>query len=77
MAGSSPVSDLVMSMACVTADGSWARARIADKPELVVMVESPTCEQRMRDMFEPTDAVLHPPRGLRVQSADLVQPATF
>jgi hypothetical protein len=31
----------------------------------------------MRDMFELMDAVLHPPRGLRVQSADLVQPATF
>jgi hypothetical protein len=68
MAGRSPVSDLVTSMACVTADGSWGSVRASpNTPELVTVVESPTCGQRMRDMFEPMDAVLHPPRGLRVQ----------
>jgi len=30
----------------------------SNKPELVVVVESPVSEQRMRDMFEAMDAVL-------------------
>jgi hypothetical protein len=52
-------------------------ARIAEHAGACDGGQSPTCKQRMRDMFELMDAVLHPPRGLRVQSADLVQPATF
>jgi phosphomannomutase / phosphoglucomutase len=30
----------------------------SNKPELVVVVESPVSEQRMRDMFKSVDAVL-------------------
>jgi phosphomannomutase / phosphoglucomutase len=37
----------------------------SNKPELVVVVESPVSEQRMRDMFEAMDEVLrtHPEVG--------------
>src|SRR3954462_13881693 len=47
-------------------DGSWGLIRASsNKPELVVVVESPVAEQRMRDMFEAMDAVLrgHPEVG--------------
>jgi phosphomannomutase/phosphoglucomutase len=45
------------------ADGSWGLVRASsNKPELVVVVESPVSEQRMRDMFEAMDSVL---RGYR------------
>jgi phosphomannomutase/phosphoglucomutase len=41
------------------ADGSWGLVRASsNKPELVVVVESPVSEARMRDMFEAVDAVL-------------------
>jgi phosphomannomutase / phosphoglucomutase len=41
------------------ADGTWGLARASsNKPELVVVVESPVSEARMRDMFEAIDAVL-------------------
>src|SRR5437667_263361 len=37
-------------------DGSWGLVRASsNKPELVVVVESPVSEQRMRDMFEAID----------------------
>ena len=37
-------------------DGSWGLVRASsNKPELVVVVESPVSEQRMRDMFEAMD----------------------
>jgi len=40
-------------------DGSWGLVRASsNKPELVVVVESPVSEQRMRDMFEAIDKVL-------------------
>ena len=40
-------------------DGSWGLVRASsNKPELVVVVESPVAEQRMRDMFEAMDSVL-------------------
>ena len=48
------------------ADGSWGLVRASsNKPELVVVVESPVSEQRMRDMFEAMDSVLrtHPGVG--------------
>jgi phosphomannomutase/phosphoglucomutase len=47
-------------------DGSWGLVRASsNKPELVVVVESPVSEQRMRDMFEAMDGVLraHPEVG--------------
>jgi len=54
-------------------DGSWGLARASsNKPELVVVVESPVSERRMRDMFEAMDKVLaQPSRGRRIQSEDL------
>jgi phosphomannomutase / phosphoglucomutase len=47
-------------------DGSWGLVRASsNKPELVVVVESPVSERRMRDMFELVDGVLrtHPEVG--------------
>jgi phosphomannomutase / phosphoglucomutase len=47
-------------------DGTWGLVRASsNKPELVVVVESPASEVRMRDMFEAVDAVLrtHPEVG--------------
>ena len=54
-------------------DGSWGLVRASsNKPELVVVVESPVSEQRMRDMFEAMDSrAAHPSRSRRVQSEDL------
>jgi len=40
-------------------DGTWGLVRASsNKPELVVVVESPVSEARMRDMFKAIDAVL-------------------
>jgi len=40
-------------------DGTWGLIRASsNKPELVVVVESPVSEQRMRDMFAAVDGVL-------------------
>jgi phosphomannomutase/phosphoglucomutase len=47
-------------------DGTWGLIRASsNKPELVVVVESPTSEQNMRAMFEELDAILrkHPEVG--------------
>jgi phosphomannomutase / phosphoglucomutase len=47
-------------------DGSWGLVRASsNKPELVVVVESPQSEKRMRDMFAAMDGVLrtHPEVG--------------
>jgi phosphomannomutase/phosphoglucomutase len=47
-------------------DGTWGLVRASsNKPELVVVVESPVSEARMRDMFQALDAVLltHPEVG--------------
>jgi len=47
-------------------DGTWGLVRASsNKPELVVVVESPVSEQRMRDMFKAIDCVLrqHPEVG--------------
>ena len=47
-------------------DGSWGLVRASsNKPELVVVVESPVSDKRMRDMFEAVDKVLrtHPEVG--------------
>jgi phosphomannomutase/phosphoglucomutase len=52
---------------CVTVeDGSWGLVRASsNKPELVVVVESPVSEKHMHDMFEAMDSVLrtHPQVG--------------
>jgi len=48
------------------ADGTWGLVRASsNKPELVVVVESPASEARMREMFKALDAVLrtHPEVG--------------
>jgi phosphomannomutase/phosphoglucomutase len=40
-------------------DGTWGLVRASsNKPELVVVVESPASEQKMHDMFKAVDAVL-------------------
>ena len=40
-------------------DGTWGLVRASsNKPELVVVVESPASEQAMRDMFKAVDGVL-------------------
>jgi phosphomannomutase/phosphoglucomutase len=47
-------------------DGTWGLVRASsNKPELVVVVESPASEARMHDMFKAVDAVLrtHPEVG--------------
>lgn len=49
-----------------TEDGSWGLVRASsNKPELVVVVESPVSEARMREMFHEVDSVLrtHPEVG--------------
>ena len=41
------------------ADGTWGLVRASsNKPELVVVVESPVSEARMREMFAAIDAIL-------------------
>jgi phosphomannomutase / phosphoglucomutase len=63
-----PIRDLVTvnGVRVTVEDGTWGLVRASsNKPELVVVVESPVSEARMRDMFEAIDAVLraHPEVG--------------
>jgi phosphomannomutase / phosphoglucomutase len=63
-----PVRDLVTvnGVRVTVADGTWGLVRASsNKPELVVVVESPASEARMREMFKAIDAVLrtHPEVG--------------
>src|SRR5271168_2128046 len=63
-----PIRDLVTvnGVRVTVEDGSWGLVRASsNKPELVVVVESPVSEQRMRYMFEAMDSVLrtHPEVG--------------
>jgi phosphomannomutase/phosphoglucomutase len=56
-----PIRDLVTvnGVRVTVADGTWGLVRASsNKPELVVVVESPISETRMRDMFKAVDAVL-------------------
>jgi phosphomannomutase / phosphoglucomutase len=56
-----PVRDLVTvnGVRVTVEDGTWGLVRASsNKPELVVVVESPVSEQRMRDMFKAVDTVL-------------------
>ena len=42
-----------------TEDGTWGLVRASsNKPELVVVVESPVSEARMREMFAAVDSIL-------------------
>jgi phosphomannomutase / phosphoglucomutase len=63
-----PIRDLVTvnGVRVTVEDGSWGLVRASsNKPELVVVVESPASEGRMREMFKAMDAVLrtHPEVG--------------
>ncbi|MCS0497930.1 phosphomannomutase/phosphoglucomutase, partial [Ancylobacter sp. MQZ15Z-1] len=63
-----PIRDLVTvnGVRVTVEDGSWGLVRASsNKPELVVVVESPVSEARMRDMFRLVDGVLrtHPEVG--------------
>lgn len=56
-----PIRDLVTvnGVRVVTGDGTWGLVRASsNKPELVVVVESPVSEERMRAMFQAVDSVL-------------------
>jgi len=56
-----PIRDLVTvnGVRVTVEDGTWGLVRASsNKPELVVVVESPISEARMRDMFKAVDAVL-------------------
>ena len=63
-----PIRDLVTvnGVRVTVEDGTWGLVRASsNKPELVVVVESPASEARMRDMFKAVDGVLrtHPEVG--------------
>jgi phosphomannomutase/phosphoglucomutase len=63
-----PIRDLVTvnGVRVTVEDGSWCLVRASsNKPELVVVVESPVSERRMHDMFEAVNEVLrtHPEVG--------------
>ena len=63
-----PIRDLVTvnGVRVTVDDGTWGLVRASsNKPELVVVVESPVSEARMRDMFKVVDGVLrtHPEVG--------------
>jgi phosphomannomutase / phosphoglucomutase len=56
-----PIRDLVTvnGVRATVADGTWGLVRASsNKPEIVVVVESPVSEARMREMFQTVDAVL-------------------
>jgi len=56
-----PIRDLntVNGVRVTVDDGTWGLVRASsNKPELVVVVESPVSEARMREMFKSVDAVL-------------------
>jgi phosphomannomutase/phosphoglucomutase len=63
-----PIRDLVTvnGVRVTVEDGTWGLVRASsNKPELVVVVESPASEARMKEMFESMDAVIrtHPEVG--------------
>jgi phosphomannomutase / phosphoglucomutase len=68
MVAGQPIRDLVTvnGVRVTVDDGTWGLVRASsNKPELVVVVESPVSEARMRDMFKAVDTVLrkHPEVG--------------
>ena len=59
-----PIRDLVTvnGVRVTVEDGTWGLVRASsNKPELVVVVESPVSEARMREMFKAVDGVLRNP----------------
>ena len=57
----------------VAEDGTWGLVRASsNKPELVVVVESPVSAERRREMFEAVDAVLRRNPGSRRLQPDLL-----
>ncbi|HEY8565128.1 MAG TPA: phosphomannomutase/phosphoglucomutase [Beijerinckiaceae bacterium] len=59
--GGVPIRDLVTvnGVRVTTEDGTWGLVRASsNKPELVVVVESPVSEARMREMFAAVDGIL-------------------
>ena len=77
--GGHPIVDLVTvnGVRVVTDDGTWGLVRASsNKPELVVVIESPVSEARMREMFAAVDAVLREePSVGALQPDDLIRPA--
>jgi phosphomannomutase/phosphoglucomutase len=70
-----PISDLVTvnGVRVMTGDGTWGLVRpSSNKPELLVVVESPVSETRMREMFAALEAVIreHPEVGAYNQTID-------
>jgi phosphomannomutase / phosphoglucomutase len=68
MVSGQPIRDLVTvnGVRVTVEDGTWGLVRASsNKPELVVVVESPVSEARMREMFQAVDTVLrgHPEVG--------------
>ena len=62
-----PIRDIVTvnGVRVTAADGTWGLVRASsNKPELVVVVESPVSEQRMREMFAAVDALLRENAGV-------------
>ena len=76
-----PIRDLVTvnGVRVTVEDGTWGLVRASsNKPELVVVVESPASEARMREMFKAVDArAAHASRSRRVQPDDLRHAARF
>jgi phosphomannomutase/phosphoglucomutase len=61
------ISDLVTvnGVRVVTDDGTWGLVRASsNKPELVVVIESPVSEARLKEMFQAVDAVLRENPGV-------------
>jgi phosphomannomutase/phosphoglucomutase len=59
--GGAAITDLVTvnGVRVSTADGTWGLVRASsNKPELVVVVESPVSRARLEEMFRAVDAVL-------------------
>ena len=52
------VDEVVAHFEATKTQGSRSSASRSSKPELVVVVESPVSEARMREMFKAVDAVL-------------------
>ena len=66
-AGGHAIADLVTvnGVRVVTDDGTWGLVRASsNKPELVVVVESPVSEARMREMFKAVDSALRENPGI-------------
>lgn len=62
-----PIVDLITvnGVRVVAEDGTWGLVRASsNKPELVVVVESPVSEERMREMFKTVDGVLRENDGV-------------